>query len=323
MGMDTLSIIIPVYNLESYIRRCLNSVIAQTYEELEIIVINDSSRDNSLKILEEYALKDPRIKVIDKENGGVTSCRRVGLEQARGEYVFFLDGDDWLELQTLERLYSCAKEKMADIVLGNVYFSSDVKDEPVPFRSFDKISSREFIHQLASSKQLWSLCMKLIKTSFCRKMVIPEGLSMAEDMTGMLQLAYYAQVIAKIDYYGYHYYQRQGASTKSPTLKHAKDALIAAEYITVFFENQGVYQDYFDDIAIINLRCLLTSCNQGGGDRKKFLVMRIYNSYYRKEYLSYFNRYHRLILYWFKKGINLYRLYFMVRKLRYYFRSKY
>ena len=184
--MVTLSIIIPVYNLELYIRRCLNSVIEQTYKELEIIVVNDGSKDGSLKILEEYASKDSRVKVIDKENGGVTSCRRVGLEQAQGEYVFFLDGDDWLENETLDRLYSCAKAKNAEIVLGNVYFSSDTKDEPVLSSSFDSISFKEFIHQLARGEQLWSLCMKLIKTSVCRKMIIPDTLSMAEDMTGML-----------------------------------------------------------------------------------------------------------------------------------------
>ena len=321
--MDTLSIIIPVYNLAPFIKRCLDSVIAQTYTELEIIVVNDGSKDNSLEILEEYALKDARIRVIDKENGGVTSCRRIGLEQAQGEYVFFLDGDDWLEHETLEQLYSCARMKMADIVLGNVYFSSDVKDEPVLSSGFDTISSREFIHQLASGKQLWSLCMKLIKISICRKMIIPEGLSMAEDMTGMLQLAFYAHVVVKSDYYGYHYYQRPSASTKSPTLKHAKDALIAAEYITVFFEKQGKYQEYFDDIAIINLRCLLTSCNQGGIDRENALIKRIYSSYYRKGYLSYFNWAHRLILYWFKKGINLYKPYFMIRRLKFVLRKKY
>ena len=317
--MVTLSIIIPVYNLELYIRRCLNSVIEQTYKELEIIVVNDGSKDGSLKILEEYASKDSRVQVIDKENGGVTSCRRVGLEQAQGEYVFFLDGDDWLENETLDRLYSCAKAKNAEIVLGNVYFSSDTKDEPVLSSSFDSISSKEFIHQLAHGKQLWSLCMKLIKTSVCRKMIIPDTLSMAEDMTGMLQLAFYARTIAKSDYYGYHYYQRPSASTKSPTLKHAKDALVAAEYITSFFERKGVYQEYFDDIAIINLRCLLTSCNQGGVDRGNLLVKRIYDSYYQRKYLSYFNWAHWLILSWFKKGINLYKLYFVVRGLRYYF----
>ncbi|MCB6972413.1 MULTISPECIES: glycosyltransferase family 2 protein [Butyricimonas] len=315
--MDKISVIIPVYNLSSYIGRCLDSVIVQTYSELDVIVINDGSKDNSLEILEKYALKDKRIKIVDKENGGVTSCRRVGLELAKGDYVFFLDGDDWLERETLAHLYSCAKNKEADIVLGNVYYSSDIKDEAVVSCSFDRISSKEFIHQLAYGKQLWSLCMKLIKTSVCKKMVIPDGLSMAEDMTGMLQLAFYSSLIAKSDYYGYHYYQRPGASTKSPTLKHAKDALIAAEYITDFFEKQGMYQECFDDIAIINLRCLLTSCNQGGTDSRSPLVERIYKSFYRNEYLSYFGIVHRVILYWYKKGINLYKLLLLFRRWRY------
>lgn len=318
--MVTLSIIIPVYNLELYIQRCLDSVIEQTYKDLEIIVVNDGSKDHSLEIIKKYACKDTRIKVIDKENGGVTSCRNIGIKQAQGEYLFFLDGDDWLERETLERLCQCAKEKSADIVLGNVYFSSDTKDKMVATDSFDTLSSREFIHQLANGKQFWSLCMKLIKTSICQKMIIPEGLSMAEDMTGMLQLAFYAQIIAKSDYYGYHYYQRGSASTKSPTLKHANDALVAAEYITAFFEKQGKLHDYFDDLAVVNLRCLLTSCNQGGIDRKERLVKRIYDSFYQKKYLSYFNWIHRCILYGYKKGVNLYKLYFVVRRLKFYFR---
>lgn len=151
-----ISIIIPVYNLAPYIRRCMDSVVSQTYENWEVIVVNDGSKDNSLQILEEYTLKDSRVKVIDKDNGGVTSCRRIGLEKAQGEFVFFLDGDDWLANETLANLYSCAKATMADIVLGNVYYSSDVKDEPVLSDSFDMVSSREFIHFLASGKQLWS-----------------------------------------------------------------------------------------------------------------------------------------------------------------------
>ncbi|MCQ4872554.1 glycosyltransferase family 2 protein [Butyricimonas paravirosa] len=314
--MDKISIIIPVYNLASYIRRCLESVIKQTYKELDIIVINDGSKDNSLEILKEYASKDSRIRIIDKKNGGVTSCRRVGLEQVQGEYVFFLDGDDWLEIETLSRLYSCSQRNKADIVLGNVFYSSDVSDKPLLSHSFDTISSREFIHQLAHGKQLWSLCMKLIKTSICRKMIIPDDLSMAEDMAGMLQLAYFARIVAKDEYYGYHYYQRQGASTKTPTLKHAKDALLAAKYVTDFLKRHDSFEEYIEEIAWINLRCLLTSCNQGGVSRNDPLVEQIYKQYYCTKYLSIFSWSHRLILFGYKKGINLYKLLFLYRKWR-------
>ncbi|WP_065219823.1 MULTISPECIES: glycosyltransferase family 2 protein [Butyricimonas] len=315
--MDRISIIIPVYNLASYIRRCLDSVINQTYKELEIIVVNDGSKDNSLEILQEYASRDARIKVIDKENGGVTSCRRVGVEFAQAEYIFFLDGDDWLENETLEYLYTCAENKKADIVLGNFFYSSDVKNMPIQSDSFDTISSPEFIYQLAYGKQFWGLCMRLIKTSICKKMIIPERLSMAEDMVGMLQLAFYARTVTKSDYYGYHYYQRHGAATKSPTLKHAEDALLAAKYITDFFKERGCFEKYFTEIAWINLRCLLTSCNQGGISRNDPLVVQVYKQYYRKKYLAIFTKPHRLILFGFKNGINLYKLLFLFRTWKY------
>ncbi|MFR7808391.1 MAG: hypothetical protein ACLU4N_03390 [Butyricimonas faecihominis] len=99
------------------------------------------------------------------------------------------------------------------------------------------------------------------KKSICHKMVIPD-VEYGRGMLIVLQLYFYARVIAKSSYYGYHYYQRQGAATKLQR-KHAMDALLAAKYVSDFFKARNVYSDYFDDIAIINLRCLLTCCNQG------------------------------------------------------------
>ena len=98
------SIIIPVYNVERYLRDCLNSVLGQTCHEWEAICVNDGSTDGSKFILEEYAAEDPRIKVITKNNGGLSSARNVGLERAEGDYILFLDSDDWLEGRALEIL---------------------------------------------------------------------------------------------------------------------------------------------------------------------------------------------------------------------------
>lgn len=313
--MDKISVIIPVYNIASYLQRCLDSVISQTYKNLEIIVVNDGSLDNSLEILEEYAIRDERVVVLNKENGGVTSCRREGLANAQGKYIFFLDGDDWLESESLERLYLLGKQQDADIIVGNAYYSTDNEDIEMFSTNFDVLSSKEFIHSLAIGKQPWCLWMKLIKKSICHKMVIPDGLSMAEDMLGVLQLSFYARVIAKSSYYGYHYYQRQGAATKTPTKKHAMDALLAAKYVSDFFKARNVYSDYFDDIAIINLRCLLTCCNQGGIDREESLVKQIYSDFYRTKYLKFLIWQHRLILAGFKRGINFYRILFFIRRL--------
>ena len=220
-----------------------------------------------------------------------------------------------MESESLERLYLLGKEQDADIIVGNAYYSTDNEDIEMFSTNFDVLSSKEFIHSLAIGKQPWCLWMKLIKKSICYKMVIPDGLSMAEDMLGVLQLSFYARVIAKSNYHGYHYYQRQGAATKTPTKKHAMDALLAAKYVSDFFKAKNAYSDYFDDIAIINLRCLLTCCNQGGVDRKESLVKQIYSDFYRTRYLKFLIWQHRLILAGFKRGINFYRILFFIRRL--------
>ena len=104
MSRISVSVIIPVYNLAKYLSKCLESVLAQTYANFEIIAIDDGSTDDSAAILKKYAEKDKRVKPILKANGGVSSARNAGLDKAEGEYIFFLDGDDWIEPETLERL---------------------------------------------------------------------------------------------------------------------------------------------------------------------------------------------------------------------------
>ena len=115
--MPKVSVIIPVYNVEKYLRECLDSVINQTLKDIEIICVNDGSTDNSLQILEEYADKDSRIKIINKDNGGVSSARNAGLDIAQGEFIGFLDSDDYLDLNFYECLYNRANETNSDIVV--------------------------------------------------------------------------------------------------------------------------------------------------------------------------------------------------------------
>ena len=100
----TISVIVPVYNAEKYLHRCIDSVLAQTYKDFELLLIDDGSKDSSGTICDEYAAQDARVKVFHKENGGVSSARNVGLDHARGEWIMHLDGDDWIEHDMLERL---------------------------------------------------------------------------------------------------------------------------------------------------------------------------------------------------------------------------
>lgn len=112
-----VSVIVPVYNVESYLERCLDSLINQTLKDIEIITVNDGSTDNSLDILNKYSNNDNRIKVINKENSGVSDCRNIAMKQMRGEYLTFVDSDDWINSNALEIMYTKAEEEKSDLVM--------------------------------------------------------------------------------------------------------------------------------------------------------------------------------------------------------------
>ena len=114
--MPAVSVIIPVYNVEKYLRRCLDSVLNQTFTDWEAICVNDGSPDNSLDILKEYAKKDSRFKIVDKKNGGLSDARNAGMKVATGDYILYLDSDDFIHPQTMEITYYLAKKDMSDIV---------------------------------------------------------------------------------------------------------------------------------------------------------------------------------------------------------------
>ena len=135
---EKITVIVPVYNVEHYLDKCLDSVIKQTYKNIEIIVVNDGSTDNSGEICQEYAQKDNRIVYIEKENGGLSDARNAGLDQMTGSYVTFVDSDDWIEQDYVETLYQKITEYQADIAIGNYY-------------SFDEERSLFLFHILGDS----------------------------------------------------------------------------------------------------------------------------------------------------------------------------
>jgi len=143
--MVKISVVIPVYNVEKYLRQCLDSVISQTFTDFECICVNDGSTDNSLSILQEYANKDKRFKVFSKENKGISDTRNAGIRLSVGEYITFIDSDDWVENNFLERLYSVAVAEKADIVSCNwkFYFNNESKFETARVRRLDIINDKD------------------------------------------------------------------------------------------------------------------------------------------------------------------------------------
>lgn len=128
--MVKVSVVVPVYNAEKYIDKCINSIIKQTLEDIEIILINDGSRDKSLEICKKYEHIDSRVRVIDKPNSGVSSSRNIGIDISTGEYITFIDADDWIESNMIENLYIKAKAYKGSIVISN-YFRNYINKEHI------------------------------------------------------------------------------------------------------------------------------------------------------------------------------------------------
>lgn len=149
------SIIIPVYNLENYISQCLDSVLMQTFQSWEAIVVNDGSSDKSLEIIQSYASKDDRFKIIDKSNGGLSAARNDGMNLCSGDYIIFLDGDDWLDIKALEVTNSLIDNSEVDLLVHqmNYYFSKDdciVRNTKI---REGKYTSIDFLHTVLLNKE--------------------------------------------------------------------------------------------------------------------------------------------------------------------------
>ena len=140
MDGELISVIIPVYNVEPYIRKCLDSVINQTYKNLEILCIDDGSTDSSGKICDEYAEKDNRIRVFHKENGGVSSARNIGLKKFTGKYVGFVDSDDWIEPDMYEILHNLIRKNNVSLSAAGIFTDTDA--ETVPRKNIQPIPKR-------------------------------------------------------------------------------------------------------------------------------------------------------------------------------------
>ena len=201
MNKLLISVIIPVYGVEKYIAQCLESVINQTYTNLEIIVINDGTKDRSAEIAKEYAKKDSRIKVYDFENGGASAARNRGIKLASGDYIAFLDSDDWIERQMYEKLISEAIKSNADIVKCG--FKNN--DNKVVFLNKIERNRKQNI-DLFFDGILWVVLWNAIyKTDIVKQVVFPENVRCFEDNYASALFLFLAKKVSTVDSYEYNY----------------------------------------------------------------------------------------------------------------------
>lgn len=217
MEQDILiSVIVPVYNVEEYLPRCVDSILTQPYQNLEIILVEDGTKDSSGMICDEYAAKDPRIRVIHKENGGLSSARNAGIDIARGEYFAFLDSDDWIEPDFYERMLALAKKYDTKLVCAGRYdVDSRTGKKTVglcPPRE-EVISAGELVKRIFTWDNIDSAAWdKLYHRSLFAEIRYPVG-KIVEDVPVTYRLVLLAERAAMCDKPLYNYYHRPGSIT--------------------------------------------------------------------------------------------------------------
>ncbi len=221
--MPKISVIIPIYNVEKYLRRCLDSVLNQTFTDWQAICVNDGSPDNSDKILDEYAKKDSRFKVIHKDNQGVSRARNVGIENAEGEFIHFLDADDWIDADFYAHAIAVANDTQADMVV--VGFVSDNKyTKPIVYKTVKVLRTikQKVLGTFAlTDSYVWRY---LFNTDFVRKnnMMFDTNLIAQEDTLFVLNAIEKSNAIAVVPWVNYHYMFNENSALNSRNEEHHK-----------------------------------------------------------------------------------------------------
>lgn len=201
--MPFVSVLIPIYNVEQYLPKCLDSIVNQTYQHLQVVLVDDGSTDNSLRIAQDYAMKYPFIEVYHQENAGVAAARNNLLSHIKGDYVLFVDSDDWLELDMIEFLIGKAEESRVEVVIcGMVVNDTMVKSEyKQEYWGQEEAISKFLIHNELSGS-LWN---KLVKTSLLHNVVFHCGICYGEDALFCWQFFQNITSLLYTDRQLYHY----------------------------------------------------------------------------------------------------------------------
>lgn len=258
-----VSIVIPVYNVGRYLEKCLTSVINQTFAELEIIVVNDGSTDDSAAIIARFASQDPRIVVIDKTNEGLAYARKSGVEQARGTYVYHLDGDDYIEPDAIELMYAKARETQADITVFpfTIEYDDATKSEQSLPPSHDSYTHLEYFSDIAFSKAYWGVWSYLHKRSlYDHGVTFHKGLNYGEDVYLTTQLVYYAsRIVALRSKPLFHYTIRKSSITNSRFNENkANDILLYPNLVDDFLKDKPEYPSLQKEIGAIRIQAYNT-----------------------------------------------------------------
>ena len=235
MTETLISVIVPVYNVEKYLEECINSIINQTYKNLEIILVDDGATDNSGKMCDEFAKKDNRIKVIHKNNGGLSDARNAGIEIATGEYIQFVDSDDYIDFDMIELLYKNAKKYDTDISMCSHYILTEEECTPEGTGELNIYNRVQVLKEILLDEKVRSYAWnKLFAKELFKEIRFPKG-KVFEDILTIPKLFDKAKKVVLDDQPKYYYRQRKGSilhvQTKELRLSYINSALEIMNFI--------------------------------------------------------------------------------------------
>lgn len=263
---ELISVIVPVYNVEKYINKCIDSIINQTYTNLEIILVDDGSPDNCGKICDEYAEKDKRIKVIHKKNGGVSSARNEGLKKSKGEWISFIDADDWIEKDFCEILINKAIETKSDIALCGYNRVVDNQKEKINVSNKELFfDSNEYLIKTLNPQTGFGFChMKLIRKQIINNIFFNENIVVGEDALFNIMISKNINKAIFVEKALYNYRLNNQSVVKKYDKNYAKKYLLAMQVIKEYlFEkcnNKVIQQNYYNFVAYHVLLIAVNYC---------------------------------------------------------------
>ncbi|WP_413531741.1 glycosyltransferase family 2 protein [Empedobacter brevis] len=230
-----ISVIVPVYNTSAYLSKCLDSILNQTLKDIEIIVVNDGSKDNSQQIIDDYSIKDNRIKSIMKENGGLSDARNVGIENATGEFIAFIDSDDYIDCFMFEKMINMSEKHHSEIVLCDLVKvdenGNEFRDLPQSPQLPEKIVLKDDFSLFGEMSCF--ACNKIFRKELFVQHCFRVGIHF-EDIELIPKLVLDSTIISKINEPFYKYFERQDSITKTHTEK-GLDMFLAINEVTNYF----------------------------------------------------------------------------------------
>ncbi len=275
MNNTLISLIVPVYKVEEFLDDCVQSLIKQTYTNLEIILVDDGSPDKSPQMCDEWACKDSRIRVIHKKNGGLSSARNAGMNVANGEYVCFVDSDDELPYNAIEFFVSPLKNKCVDLVVGKYKFVGRKRDLPLSLGDDTLLENDQVLSSYAMGKWDVTACNKMYRLDFLKlnDLKFKEGL-IHEDILWSFQVACLAHSLYVVNKETYIYKIRDNSIVTSELLE---DKIFTYRAVLLelvdFAMRLGVLYDSSVHTVIENLRFTIINIGKGSFDLEKNIYM--------------------------------------------------